>query len=137
MPRPVYRPLKPISFEIEIGLLGRKKIVSGYEIISCLAVDRRDGRWYVTHTPSGMGLVLSEILNFSTREKAVKYIRNLVRKFPEIDWTVDASELTNVVSKALLKRCGGVLPRGGKYEAMKEILTNKKRPAETRRVKSD
>lgn len=125
MPKPVYKPLKPISFEIEYSLLGRKKTVSGYEVVSCLAVDRRDSRWYVTHTPSGMSLVLSEILNFSTRKKAVDYVRNLVRKFPEIDWTVDAGKLTNAVLKALLKRCGGVLPDGGKYEAIKEILTRK------------
>lgn len=125
MPKPVYKPLKPVSFEIEYRLLGRKKTVSGYEVVPCLAVDRREGSWYVTHTPSGMGLVLSEVLNFSTRKEAVAYVRNLVCKFPEINWTVDASELTNIVSKALLKRCGGVLPAGGKYEAMKEVLTGR------------
>ncbi len=140
MPKPVYRPLKRVSFEIEENLLGRKKRVSGYEGVPCLAVDRRDDRWYVTHTPSGMGLVLSEVLNFSTREEAIAYTRNLVRKFPEVDWTVDAGELTNAVSKTLLKHCGGSLPVGGKYQAMKETLTektSKKRPARTRRMKSD
>lgn len=122
MPKPVRRKLKRLMFTIEYGMLGRKKEVTGYEVVSGIAVDRRDSGWYVTHVPSMLGLVLSEVGSFKTRKEAVAYIRKLIQEFSGIDWTVDESTLQEEVSKAIMNRCQGELPAGGKHTVLKEAL---------------